>query len=249
MTVVNITFTGLCMFRKESNSVVVRLPDAANPVRHCRYDLRPHAGLVIVEAKYLEPGGGSAPTMVAFPVRDLVVDAGTSAPALPSHLASVAALGKVQPGQHPAGHVLATVELLGGSFVPPNPPINPLSGDWDDGSGVLKQFRWLANWSGTISASEITLGKGTEKIVLRSVGGPIDLAIVNVMPADLVEWLKQGPPSSPSPLPGTEAIDFRWFFWMHNLQSDANHCGSHCVPVFAGPHATGLPYTCLLGGE
>lgn len=250
-TTVNIAFTGLCMFRKKGDSVVVQVPPTSAPnASHCGNALRPHAAMVVVAAKYLA-GGGNVDTKVAFTARNLSLNGGGGPLDLPTHLASVSTLGHADLHQHPPGHVLATVTLAGGAFVDPNAGPDPLSGDWDDGSGTLKRFRWLANWSGSISATEIKLGTGADEVTLGSGGDPIDLAIVNIMPGDLAEWLKQSPTPTPVPLPGTEAVDFRWFFWMHDLGSDPNHCASQHVPILRvpGPHISGLPYTCLLGGE
>ena len=254
-TTVNVAFTGLCMFMSRNENIVdVFLPKAAESVEHCGRKLRPHLGVLIVQAKHLgvDPHHPNADQKVPLPAGDLEITATGGALSVPSDLASVTKLaggnGRQQPGRQ-----LARIALQGGTFVPQPKHCHgdPCSAPWTVGSYSGEMLRWQANWSGEIQADQLQLEPEPQgsAVVLTAVDGTIDFDIVNVMPMDVLEWLRPDgdTPSQSSPKRPYAAEDFCWFHWMRGLDAAYN------VPVLEKSQNQavrgGHPYTCLMARE
>lgn len=242
---IEITFTGLCLFRQDGKDVVVELPDTRQGTpSHCQRPLRQHHAALITTsnngAGYDDhPLEGMDETITSTPD-------GYLSP--PDHLPSVPGLGG-QPGLTTGQkHTAAVLRLKGGRFgAICRRATSCLSGPWEQSPDG--RFRWQATWEGTIGTDQLPLDPGNGRVVTAkaSSNGVIQLVIANLMQGDLQAWLKPWNFTVSPGHPGPDD-DFRWFYWMHGW----TNCADQEVPRPASSpgqvSAMGIPFTCLMGG-
>lgn len=245
---VQITFTGLCLFREEGDGVVVDIVDASTKQEHCGLTLDPHMAEVIATEDHR---GGSPADHEGHTIRGMdvmLLAREKSVLRKPTRLAEVHEFAgrKRNPGEAPSpGRLRGRVKLLGGSWAENvcRRASQCTSGPWRRAA----ELRWQATWQGTVDGDGLSLliDSGATPVKFAPVDGKIELVVANVMHHDLKAWkAPRGTPLPTGQLKKDE--DFRWFFWMYDWEDG---CEQQDVPTPAsGKAAVGLPYTCLNGG-